>query len=68
MKNNRFKYISVAALDDRLEDVTIAGLKYPLKNAALLRHEPMGVSNEFIGPEAEITIKKGNALIIYSRD
>ena len=63
-----FKYISVAALDSIVCGVTLRGFKYPLTNASLKRSEPIGISNEFAGDEALIEIKKGKALIIYSRD
>ena len=66
--DENYKYISVAALDEKISGVTYAGLKYPLRDAELFRSAPIGISNEFIAGEATIEIKRGKALIIRSGD
>ncbi len=58
-------YISVFSLCDESEEVTIKGLKYTVDNVNLRFDTPFGVSNEFIGEEAEISVKKGRLLVIY---
>ena len=62
------KYISLLALDEKICGVTLTGLKYPLRDACLERSSQIGVSNEFILPEATIEIKKGKALVVFSGD
>ena len=57
--------ISVFALGGDAENVTLRGLYYPLENARLTPAFPLGVSNHFTGEEAEITVEKGNLLIIW---
>ncbi len=59
-------YLSVFSLTDSCEGVSLKGLKYELKNATLTNRFPLGVSNEFLGKEAEVTIEKGIALLVYT--
>lgn len=59
--------ISVFSLSNECE-VTIEGLLYTLKNAAVTNNFPIGVSNEFIGKTAKISVQNGTALIIWSGD
>lgn len=59
--------ISVFSLSDKSEGVCEKGLKYNIENAVLTNGFPLGVSNEFIGEKAEISVKKGFLLIIYNR-
>lgn len=58
--------ISVFAHTDRVSGVYERGLKYSLNNALLESHTPLGVSNEFIGKEAEISFSSGILVIVYS--
>lgn len=60
-------YISVFSHSDRCTGVCIRGMKYELEQAELSNHFPLGVSNEFLGIPAEITIGKGTAVIVYAR-
>ena len=59
-------YFSVFSHSDISKGVTIKGLKYLLENAELSCTNPLGVSNEFIGEEAEITVENGTLIIVYS--
>ena len=45
--------------------VTLTGLKYPLENATLTCDYPLGVSNEFTGAPAEITVRAGTLIITW---
>lgn len=58
-------YVSVFSLTDVSEGVDIAGLKYTLDNGRLLGTDQIGVSNEFIGTGAVISVKKGRLLVTY---
>ena len=59
-------FFSMFALQQRAEGVTIRGMKYPLNDAVLTDEFPIGISNEFIGEAAEITVAKGKVLLILS--
>lgn len=59
-------FISVFSLVDESVGVYESGLKYELSNHTLTADFPLGVSNEFIGESAEISVKNGTLLIIYS--
>ena len=45
--------------------VTILGLQYPLEDGALTADFPLGVSNHFVGKEAEIAVKSGRLLLMW---
>lgn len=58
--------VSVFAVDEKAEGVYERGLKYTLKNAVICNSIPIGVSNEFIGVESEITVENGKLLIMWT--
>ena len=58
--------LSVFCMGDRAEGVRLSGLKYPLENHTLTCDMPLGVSNEFIGKTAEISVKDGTLLLIWN--
>ncbi|MCI6957459.1 MAG: thiamine diphosphokinase [Candidatus Faecousia sp.] len=60
--------ISVFAMGGDAEGVTLRGLYYPLENGRLTTAFPLGVSNHFTGEAAEITVEKGNLLVIWDGD
>lgn len=62
---NRKGYVSVLSLTDKSEGVNIKGLKYTLADYTLESNYPIGVSNEFIGCKAEISVGNGTLLVIY---
>ena len=57
--------ISVFCVGDKARGVTLTGLKYPLDNAELAYGFPLGVSNEFTGISAEITVRDGTLIVIW---
>lgn len=59
--------ISVFALTNVCWGVTIRGLSYELENAVLQNTVPLGVSNEFTGSAAQISVETGSLLIIRDR-
>lgn len=56
--------VSVFATGGIASGVTEKGLKYLLNDAKITSSFPIGVSNEFIGDAAEISVKDGALLII----
>ena len=61
---NESGYISVFSYTENCI-VTIKGLKYETENVKLINSNPLGVSNYFIGEDAEIEVKSGSALIMW---
>ena len=59
--------LSVFAADGPCRGVCIRGAKYPLDNADMHPSFPIGVSNEWAAPEAEISVADGLLLIILSK-
>lgn len=58
--------ISVFSASGKISGVFLRGLLYPLENAVLDFDFPLGVSNEFIGENSEVTVSKGTAIVIWS--
>jgi thiamine pyrophosphokinase len=63
-------YFSLIPLTTRVEGVTLRGVKYPLENRdfTVLGTGSLGVSNEIMEAQAEITIESGIFILIESRD
>ncbi len=59
-------YINVFSLNEKAHGVTIRGLKYELTDVTLTNAMPLGISNEFIGVQSEISVKDGTLLIIVN--
>lgn len=60
--------VSVFAHSDVAEGVFEDGLKYPLRDATLYNTRPLGVSNEFTGAPAFISVRTGTLIIITPID
>jgi len=60
-------FLSLFSHTDRCAGVTVRGMKYPLENAVLHNLFPLGVSNEFLGEEAWLTVEEGIAIVVYGR-
>ena len=58
--------LSVFAVSGRCR-VSIRGVKYALEDAEIISVYPVGVSNEWVSSEAEITVREGTILIMESR-
>ena len=59
--------MSVFCQGDRAEGVTLAGLAYPLSDAALTGDFPLGVSNRRLdGQRATVAVRRGTLLILQS--
>lgn len=61
-------YLSVFALDGAAKGITLRGLKYPLENGELTPTFPLGVSNQFVGKPASVTVTEGRLLVIWQRE
>ena len=57
--------VSVLAIGGTAEGVTLTGLKYPLADATLYPHTPLGISNERMGTAASISLLRGAILVFY---
>lgn len=60
-------YVSIFSLVSTSTGITLEGLRYPLKKATITNNFPIGVSNEFIGETAKITVEDGRLLIIIEK-
>ncbi|SHJ40462.1 thiamine diphosphokinase [Parasporobacterium paucivorans] len=58
--------ISVFAACDTAKGVTLTGLKYELSDARLTRSRPLGISNEFIGMESDVSVAEGSIVIMWN--
>ncbi|MDR0948776.1 MAG: thiamine diphosphokinase [Lachnospiraceae bacterium] len=57
--------ISVFAFGNIAEGVTIHGLDYEVTEQTLTNSYPLGISNEFIGKHAMVSVKRGALLLIF---
>lgn len=57
-------YLSVVSAGDTASGVTLSGLKYPLENSTLTNDYPLGISNEFTGAAASVTVQNGTLFLI----
>ena len=46
--------------------LSVSGLLYNLENAELTSSFPLGVSNEFVGKKATVSVKNGTLNIVFS--
>ncbi len=62
--------MSLFALTKEAKGVNIRGMKYPLENAVITNDFPIGISNEFLGEEAEVSVVEGElvCMIRYYED
>ncbi len=63
-----FENVSLIPVCKKIEGVTITGMYYNIENADISRGSSLGVSNKLISDAGKISIKKGKALIILSKD
>lgn len=59
-------YLSLFALGECAKGVNIRGMKYPLVDYTMTNDFPIGISNEFIGEEAEISVEEGELVCMVS--
>ena len=56
--------LSIFCLGEPAHGVTLEGLKYPLQGATMTAQVPLGVSNEFLGGPARITVERGTLVVM----
>ena len=61
-------YFSAFAFGAAAAGVYEQGLKYTLSDARLEVSFPLGVSNEFCGQEAHVSVREGKLLLIWDQD
>ena len=61
-------YFSLLSLSDTCTGVTITGAKYCLQNGTLHANFPLGISNEIVAEQAEISLQTGTLLVLYTKD
>lgn len=59
--------LSLFALSDSCEGITIRGTKYEGEDISMANTFPLGVSNVWCSESAEITVKKGILLVLSSK-
>ncbi|MGN0968638.1 MAG: thiamine diphosphokinase, partial [Oscillospiraceae bacterium] len=57
--------LSLFAWGGTAKGVTLTGLLYPLENAALTPEHPLGVSNEFLGQTARVSVAAGTLIALW---
>ncbi|MBR4036790.1 MAG: thiamine diphosphokinase [Oscillospiraceae bacterium] len=60
------KFFSIFSMGDKAQGVSIKGAKYPLDDYTFTNSFPIGVSNEFIGENVEISVADGSLLLIIT--
>ena len=60
-------YLSLFSLGREAKGVSIQGMKYNLKDYTMSNDFPIGISNEFTAPEAELCCQSGHGLVILTR-
>ncbi len=58
--------LSLFALSGSAKGVYISGMKYNLENGVITNDFPIGVSNEFVGERAIVTVREGELLVIVN--
>ncbi len=65
-QKNMEGYLSLFSLGKEAKGVTIQGMKYPLKHYTMTNDFPIGISNEFIGEAATISVEEGEVVCMIS--
>jgi len=66
-KREGSRYLSVIPITNSIQ-ITLAHFKYEIAKITIYRGQTVGISNEFTGRQATITIHRGLAYVIQSRD
>lgn len=58
-------YLSVLCSSGTADGVDLIGLKYPLSRHTLTSQFPLGLSNQFLGQEATVSVETGSLLLLW---
>lgn len=61
-------YLSVFCNSGTARGITLSGLKYSLTGGTLTGSDPLGVSNEFAGVPARVSVTDGTLLVLWQGD
>ncbi len=61
-------YLSVFCNSGTARGVTLSGLKYTLTDDTLTGSDPLGVSNEFVGFPARVSVTDGTLFVLWQGD
>lgn len=62
------EFFSLLPLTQTVEQVTLTGVKYTVKNRTFYREDTLGISNEMIEDEARIEFTEGIFIVVESKD
>lgn len=62
------EYLSLIPLTECVEGLTLTGVKYPLEDAEMTMGSSLGVSNEILEEEAQISFRDGILIVFETRD
>ena len=58
-------YLSVFCNSGTAKGVTLSGLKYPLERHTMTGDFPLGVSNQFLGESALVSVERGSLFLLW---
>lgn len=61
-------FVSLIPFGDEVTGLTLKGFKYPLKNGVLKGFNSLGISNEIVSKEAQISFDSGVLIMVESKD
>lgn len=61
-------FVSLIPFGDEVTGLTLKGFKYPLKNGVLKGFNSLGISNEIVSKEAQISFDSGVLIMVQSKD
>lgn len=64
VEKGKYTYLSVFSWTEKCKGVSISGVQYTLEDAELTQNFPLGVSNEWTGDTAKISVKEGIVLVM----
>lgn len=63
-----YRYVSIIPLDAQLTGLDLSGVKYPMVGRTVERGSSLTLSNEVYGDRFSVSIRSGEALLIFSHD